>query len=136
MAVSRRSQSAVSRAQVLRDSVPIAEEIGSKKCSAIVPSIGSSEGGKTGPIRWSKVPPIPHSKIVTGRYQADRERYQAPRMERDAVQSPQPARSKSGDTAVMIKIGLLLGLAYLAFLAVWIWATRLRPHLTRHGRGI
>jgi hypothetical protein len=57
-------------------------------------------------------------------------------MERDAVQSPQPARSKSGDTAVMIKIGLLLGLAYLAFLAVWIWATRLRPHLTRHGRGI
>jgi hypothetical protein len=29
---------------------------------------------------------------------------------------------------LMIQIGLVLGMAYLAFLAIWIWATRLRPH--------
>jgi hypothetical protein len=32
------------------------------------------------------------------------------------------------DNELMLQIGLLLGVAYLAFLAVWIWATRLRPH--------
>ena len=29
---------------------------------------------------------------------------------------------------LMLQIGLVLGMAYLAFLAIWIWATRLRPH--------
>jgi hypothetical protein len=28
----------------------------------------------------------------------------------------------------MFRIGLVLGMTYLAFLAIWIWATRLRPH--------
>jgi hypothetical protein len=70
------------------------------------------------------------------RYHADRERYQPPRVDRDPAETRQPARPASGDTALMLEIGLVLGLAYLAFLAVWIWATRLRPRLTRHDRGI
>jgi hypothetical protein len=69
------------------------------------------------------------------RYHADRERYQAPRVD-GAVESRQRARSGSGDTALMLEIGLGLGLAYLAFLAFWMWATRLRPRLMRHNRGI
>jgi hypothetical protein len=69
------------------------------------------------------------------RYHADRERYQAPRVD-GAVESRQRARPGSGDTALMLEIGLVLGLAYLAFLAFWMWATRLRPRLTRHDRGI
>lgn len=28
----------------------------------------------------------------------------------------------------MVRIGLVLGMTYLAFVAIWIWATRLRPH--------
>jgi hypothetical protein len=70
------------------------------------------------------------------RYHAESKRYQAPRVEGDAVKSGQPARPRPGDTALMLEIGLLLGLAYLAFLAFWIWATRLRPRLTRNDRGI
>jgi hypothetical protein len=35
-----------------------------------------------------------------------------------------------GDEAdeLMLRVGGVLGLGYLAFLAIWIWATRLRPH--------
>jgi hypothetical protein len=29
---------------------------------------------------------------------------------------------------LMLRIGLVLGMTYLAFVAIWIWATRLRPH--------
>jgi hypothetical protein len=32
------------------------------------------------------------------------------------------------DDELMLRIGLVLGMTYLAFLAIWIWATRLRPH--------
>jgi hypothetical protein len=32
------------------------------------------------------------------------------------------------DKELMLQIGIVLGLAYLAFLAIWFWATRLRPH--------
>jgi hypothetical protein len=32
------------------------------------------------------------------------------------------------DKELMLQIGLLLGMAYLAFLAIWVWATRLRPN--------
>jgi hypothetical protein len=34
-----------------------------------------------------------------------------------------------GDSRLMLQIGVLLGLAYLAFLTLWVWATRLRPRL-------
>jgi hypothetical protein len=29
---------------------------------------------------------------------------------------------------LMLRIGLVLGMTYLAFVTIWIWATRLRPH--------
>jgi hypothetical protein len=32
------------------------------------------------------------------------------------------------DDELMLQIGAVLGIAYLVFLAVWIWATRFRPH--------
>ena len=34
----------------------------------------------------------------------------------------------------MLQIGLGLGLAYLAFLVLWFWATRLRPGAQRSAR--
>lgn len=40
-------------------------------------------------------------------------------------------QSNSGqyqDDELMLQIGIVLGLAYLGFLAIWFWATRLRPH--------
>jgi hypothetical protein len=40
-------------------------------------------------------------------------------------------QSSSGqyqDGELMLQIGIVLGLAYLAFLTIWFWATRLRPH--------
>jgi hypothetical protein len=40
----------------------------------------------------------------------------------------QPSPRRYQDDALMFRIGLVLGMTYLAFLAIWIWATRLRPH--------
>jgi hypothetical protein len=40
----------------------------------------------------------------------------------------QPAPSQYQDDDRMLEIGAVLGMAYLAFLAIWIWATRFRPH--------
>jgi hypothetical protein len=34
----------------------------------------------------------------------------------------------ASDSRLMMQIGMLLGIAYLGFLTVWFWATRLRPH--------
>ena len=44
---------------------------------------------------------------------------------------PAAPRSSAGlgDSRLMLQIGVLLGLAYLVFLTVWVWATRLRPRL-------
>jgi hypothetical protein len=39
---------------------------------------------------------------------------------------PPPAQYQDDDR--MLEIGAVLGMAYLAFLAIWIWATRFRPH--------
>lgn len=40
----------------------------------------------------------------------------------------QPSGSQDRDGELMLRVGALLGMVYIAFLAVWIWATRLRPH--------
>jgi hypothetical protein len=40
----------------------------------------------------------------------------------------QPSGSRDRDGELMLRVGALLGMGYIAFLAVWIWATRLRPH--------
>jgi hypothetical protein len=44
-------------------------------------------------------------------------------------------QAKRSDTGLMFTIGLFLGAAYLVFLALWFWATRIRPRPTRSGRG-
>jgi hypothetical protein len=50
---------------------------------------------------------------------------------------PSAPRSSAGlaDSRLMLQIGVLLGLAYLVFLTLWVWATRLRPRL-RGGSGL
>jgi hypothetical protein len=40
----------------------------------------------------------------------------------------EPVAGQYQGDELMLQIGLVLGMAYLAFLAIWIWATRLRPH--------
>jgi hypothetical protein len=40
----------------------------------------------------------------------------------------QPTSSQYQDDRLMLQIGAVLGVAYLVFLAIWIWATRFRPH--------
>lgn len=49
----------------------------------------------------------------------------------EAVQY-QTSRSRNEDRRKMLGIALGLGLAYLGFLACWIWATRLRSRPRRH----
>ena len=44
----------------------------------------------------------------------------------------QPSESEDKDRGLMIRIALGLGLAYVGFLACWIWATRLRSRPPRH----
>ena len=40
---------------------------------------------------------------------------------------PAQQRESLGDRRLMLQIGGALGLAYIGFLVVWFWATRLRP---------
>jgi hypothetical protein len=60
---------------------------------------------------------------------------------RQGASEPRPAQSPSEksaqyqrtsgqyqDDGLMLRIGGVLALAYLAFLGIWIWATRFRPH--------
>ena len=44
---------------------------------------------------------------------------------------PSQERRELQDSRLMVQIGLLLGLAYLGFLAVWFWTTRFRTKLRR-----
>lgn len=49
------------------------------------------------------------------------------------VERPQYQRSSDEpERRLMVRVGLALGAAYLLFLAVWIWATRLRSRPPRH----
>jgi hypothetical protein len=40
----------------------------------------------------------------------------------------QPVSGGDEPDELMLRVGGVLGLGYLAFLAIWIWATRFRPH--------
>lgn len=68
---------------------------------------------------------------------AARGRYQSRRIQ-DQVERVPPARPESAvvrrDMRLMLQIGGLLGLVYGAFLALWLWATRLRPRMRRDAR--
>lgn len=67
----------------------------------------------------SIVPQISRKSVAVG--SQDR-----PTKEKQAQYQPAPPQYQ-GDR-LMLRIGVLLGLAYVAFLAIWIWATRFRPH--------
>lgn len=53
------------------------------------------------------------------------------RRKAEAVQY-QKSESQHEDRRLMFRIALGLGLAYVAFIACWIWATRLRSRRARH----
>jgi hypothetical protein len=55
------------------------------------------------------------------------------RVERAAPARPEGAEVRS-DTKLMLQIGGLLGLVYGVFLALWLWATRVRPRMRRGAR--
>jgi hypothetical protein len=40
----------------------------------------------------------------------------------------QTREARYQDDSLMLRIGLVLGMLYVGFLAVWVWATRLRAH--------
>jgi hypothetical protein len=65
-----------------------------------------------------------------GRHQSRRIQYQAGGAARARPEGAEVRR----DTRLMLQIGGLLGLAYGAFLALWLWATRLRPKVRRNAR--
>ena len=46
---------------------------------------------------------------------------------------PEVARDLE-DTRLMLQIGVVLGLVYIAFLLLWLWATRFRPRVERSAR--
>jgi hypothetical protein len=54
------------------------------------------------------------------------------------VERAAPSRPEGADdrrnTKLMLQIGGLLGLVYGVFLAIWLWATRLRPRVRRGAR--
>jgi hypothetical protein len=81
-------------------SAPIAFSIADWNCCSIIPSISS----------WNATIGTP-----------DR-----PAREKQAQYQPAPPQYQ--EDRLMLRIGALLGLSYLVFLAIWIWATRFRPH--------
>lgn len=44
----------------------------------------------------------------------------------------QPSESQHDDRRLMFRVALGLGVAYVVFLACWLWATRLRSRPPRH----
>ena len=50
-------------------------------------------------------------------------------IERAIKSTTDQSEDSLGDSRLMVQIGMLLGFAYLGFLAVWFWATRGRAAL-------
>jgi hypothetical protein len=163
-AVSRVGRRVVSRNRAIRIQVPIDAPIMAKNCRSIGSRIASQNQGSSGAYSRSNVRSnLTDSwrwKAQGTQYQPHRVWYQPryamqvanvnprrlvaieavatksvelPGARGDASVSP---RDSTRDTRAMIKIGLLLGMAYLLFLTLWFWATRLRPRPTRARRGI
>jgi hypothetical protein len=66
-----------------------------------------------------------------GRYQSRRIEYQ---VKRAAPTRPEGAVIRRDEKTLMLQIGVLLGLVYGVFLALWLWATRVRPRMRRGAR--
>lgn len=131
--VSREAPAAVSGSMPFR----IGGLIQRRKCHSIV-SGNRSQNGRYGAVySQSKVLFNSGSNPEAAQYQTRRARYQPGRpvsIEAVVTKSAQLPDTGRGDTRLMIRIGLLLGLAYVIFLTIWFWATRVR--LRPSGRGI
>jgi hypothetical protein len=74
---------------------------------------------------------VPKSpRISAGRYQSRRIQFHRERAAPSRPEGADPGR----DTKLMLQIGALLGLLYGVFLALWLWATRVRPRMRRGAR--
>jgi hypothetical protein len=129
-AVSRLIGPAVSPKRAISILVPIYGSILTQNCRSIVPKSATQEVG----YPPAKVLFNPGVELEKPQYQSRRVRYQ-PQIAAVATNSAQAGENLRG-RALMIKIGLLLGMAYLVFLMLWFWATRVRPRPTRAGRSI
>lgn len=135
-AISQRSWSAVSHTKSTGNPVLIADLIPTQMCRSIASQIAIENSVEPMSYLRPEVRSERHWRGKAAQYHPRRARYQASPIDAAVAESGQPAGPGRRDTALMVKIGLLLGLAYVAFLALWIWATRVRPRLTRPRRGI
>jgi hypothetical protein len=118
-AISRAAHSAVSiPSHVLAANVRGSRRISASNCSRIISPI---------PVQ-NCLPKSP--RIGAGRYQSRRIQFH---VERAAPSRPEGA-DVHRDTKLMLQIGGLLGLVYGVFLALWLWATRVRPRMRRGAR--
>jgi hypothetical protein len=69
-------------------------------------------------------------RIGAGQYQSRRIQLHVERAAPSRPEGADPGR----DTKLMLQIGALLGLLYGVFLALWLWATRVRPRMRRGAR--
>ena len=136
VAVSRGVRSAVSHREMPGILVGIGDSIQAQMCRSIVSWIAGNNSVETVSYLRPEVRSKFHSNPKAAQYHSRRGRYQPSPIESAVAKPAQPAAQRRGDTALTVKIGLLLGLAYLAFLTLWIWATRVRPRQTRPRRGI
>lgn len=104
-----------------------------QKCRSIVSEIAEPNRRNSAVHSSSKVPFNSKLKTRPVQYQARQVRYQP---SRPAAIEAVVTKPTQADTRLMIRIGLLLGIAYLVFLTIWFWATRLRPRPRRAGSGI
>lgn len=81
------------------------------KHGTIITSISSENGLDTGTNETGEVRLDPGRQTEAAQYQ--------------------PPESEHGDRRLMFRVALGLGLAYVGFLACWIWATRLRSRPPR-----
>jgi hypothetical protein len=123
--VSRARGEAVSR----RNGVSMGSSIPAWKCRSIVSWI--EKGNQAEMAGYLPMEMELNSKSV--QYQARRARYQPSGAAAIEAVATKPRRS---DTALMIRIGLLLAVAYVVFLMFWFWATRVRPRPRRARSGI
>jgi uncharacterized membrane protein len=135
-AVSHPLRSAVSHSNVDRNAFSIVGSIPDQKCRSIDYQIVAQNAREPMSYSGPEVRSESRSKPEGAQYQARRAQYQLSAFEGVVAKSAERARPMRGDRALMIKIGLLFAFAYLVFLTLWIWVTRVRPRVTRPGRGI